>query len=127
MKTVFAFVGTNRGITLNLTPKVLTKNLGTVQNSKPKHVACPKYAIYWNIPQVILRFKFSYLTIGKYRKDGRLEISDFLFLYLTISEYRKVRFMKVGEKNARHARFRPGCGCYYNSTSVKQAYLANIQ
>ena len=51
-----------------LTPKVLTKNLGTVQNSTPKHVTCPEYVMYWKISQVILRSKF--LTIGKYQKNG---------------------------------------------------------
>ena len=73
----------NLGTTLNLTPKVLIKNLGTVQNSTPKHVACPEYVIYWKVSQVILR------SIGKYQKDGHLEISGFLktmFSYLTVGD-----------------------------------------
>ena len=74
----------NLGTTLNMTPEVVTKNLGTVQNSTPKHVACPEYVMYWKIPQVILR------SMGKYRTDRCIEISDFLktkFSYLTIGEY----------------------------------------
>ena len=64
----------NLGPTLNLNPKEVCKI------STPKHVACPKYVIYWKIPQVILRSKFSYLTIGKYLKDGDLEIHVFVTL-----------------------------------------------
>ena len=60
-----------------------------VQNSPLKHVTCPGYVIYWKIPQMILRSKFSYLTTGKYQKDGHLEISRFLksmFLYLALGD-----------------------------------------
>ena len=63
--------------------------MDTVQNSTPRHVACPECVIYWKIPQVMLRSKFSYLTIGKYQKEGHLEISGFLksmLSYLTLGD-----------------------------------------
>ena len=49
-----------------------------------------------------LKLKFSYLTMGEYRKLGCLKIWDFqkssFFSYFTTGENRKVEFIKVGEK-----------------------------
>ena len=65
-------MGKDLGPTLNVTPEVVTKNLGIVQNSTPKHVACPEYAGDTKIQF----FVFDHWKISKRRTFGNLRVFE---------------------------------------------------